>query len=134
MELAVAVRTASGIPGRLRLSILHYLLKRLIHACHESSAALAVHLRLIRMDPGLCFLAMHLDRSMGPNSQASDRPGIDAINIQALTNQQEDPQPSKDNTGEEIQEDIRNQQQRIQQINEPRRYWNGASMPCTVPG
>jgi putative nucleotidyltransferase with HDIG domain len=55
--------------------------------------------RLIRADPALCFMAMRLDRSMGARPQPQDRPGveevvrrigvagIDAIAVQALTDQ-----------------------------------------------
>ena len=79
MGLAVAVRIASELTGRLQLSVFPCLLERLIHARHESAIGLPFLSRLIRMDPALCFMAMRLDRSMGSKSQAADDPGIDTV-------------------------------------------------------
>ena len=99
MGLAVAVRIASELTGRLQLSVFPCLLERLIHSRHESSAELLPLSRLIKMDPALSFMTMRLDRSMGSNSQAADdlgvdaavrrigMAGIDAITIQAIADQ-----------------------------------------------
>ena len=79
MGLAVAVRIASELTGRLQLSVFPCLLERLIHSRHESTVELPALSRMIRMDPSLCFMAMRLDRSMGSNPQAADIPGVDDV-------------------------------------------------------
>ncbi|MCB2145660.1 MAG: HDOD domain-containing protein [Deltaproteobacteria bacterium] len=79
MGLAVAVRIASELTGRLQLSVFPCLLERLIHSRHESSAELPSLSRLIRMDPALCFMTMRLDRTMSLNAQAADDLGVDAV-------------------------------------------------------
>ncbi|WP_319405556.1 HDOD domain-containing protein [uncultured Desulfosarcina sp.] len=79
MGLAVAVRIASELTGRLQLSVFPCLLERLIYSRHEPSVELTALSRLIRMDPALCFMTMRLDRSMGSNSHTADNPGVDAV-------------------------------------------------------
>ena len=79
MGPAVAVRIASEFTGRLQLTVFPYLLERLIHVRQDPSIALPDLSRLIRMDPALCFLAIRLDRSMGPDAKAADSPGIDDV-------------------------------------------------------
>jgi putative nucleotidyltransferase with HDIG domain len=79
MGLAVAVRIDSEFTGRLQLSVSPYLIERLVYSRHEPSEGLPGLTRLIRMDPGLCFMAMRLDRSMGSASQTAPPPGIDNV-------------------------------------------------------
>ncbi len=93
------MRIASEFTGRDQLSAFPYLLERLIKARRAPSVELPALSRLIKMDPGLSFMVMRLDRTLGSNPRPAEPPdvdeairrigmaGIDAITVQALTNQ-----------------------------------------------
>jgi putative nucleotidyltransferase with HDIG domain len=77
MKLAVAVRIASEITGRVQLLVSPYLLEKLIDCRREPTAEVPAFSRFFKMDPGLCFMAMCLDRSMGAARYPPNLPGID---------------------------------------------------------
>ena len=78
MELAVAVRNASEFTGRVPLLVAPHLLQKLAHCRYELSTDVPALTLLIKMDPALCFKAMHLHRCMARTTPPTGPAGIDA--------------------------------------------------------
>lgn len=78
MELAVAARIASEYTGRIRLSVFPFMLEKLLDARRDPAADPGTLARLVKMDPALCFMALHLDRVMNPRVPFPAPPSLDA--------------------------------------------------------
>jgi putative nucleotidyltransferase with HDIG domain len=99
MKPAVAVRIASEITGRVQPLVFPRLLEKLIDCRREPAAEVSAFSRFFKMDPGLCLMAMSLDRSMEAERLPSRMPamdqvlgrigktGIEAITIRTLAHQ-----------------------------------------------
>ena len=73
------MRIASELTGRVQLPVFPHLLERLIHSRHEPLIELSTLSRFIKMDPGLCFMALRMDRSMSSNPPWAEQAGFDQV-------------------------------------------------------
>lgn len=73
------MRIASELTGRLQLPVLPHLLERLILSRHDPLMDRLAASRCIKMDPGLCLMALRLDRAMAPQPPSTDQSGFDPM-------------------------------------------------------
>ncbi len=88
MGLAVAVRIASDFTGRVQLPVFPFVLERLIQTRHEPTTDASTLSRLIKMDPSLCLMAMHIDHTLTAPPRINSRPDggnmVDRIGMTAI--------------------------------------------------